>query len=182
MNILARQTEHYEAIENLLDESFGKNRHRRISYAIRAGNAFIPNLSYVLLDKGHLIATISCWPIYLQPIDNKYDARSLSLIMVGPIAVSQSYQNLGYGRMLINKVIKLAHDNALEGLVMIGDPDYYSQFDFTAMDNCAWQLPGPYESHRLLMHGDARDKLPKTGLLSPNIAKSNKLSDMKVSV
>lgn len=166
MNIIARQAEHYDAIENLLDESFGKDRHQRISYAIRAGTSFIPDLSFVMIENQKLIATISCWSIYLSTYkDGK--PRNLALIMVGPIAVAQSHQNLGYGRKLVNKVIEIAHENALDDLIMIGDPEYYSQFGFASMDACDWQLPGPYENHRLLVHGDAVNRLPNEGILGP---------------
>ncbi len=173
MNIIARQAEHYEAIENLLDASFGKNRHSRISYAIRQGVSFIPNLSFVLIEEQHLIATISCWPVFLKPIDNQYQARTIELIMVGPIAVSQSHQNLGYGRKLVRKVIEIVHEKTLDDLIMIGDPEYYAQFGFKAKSECDWQLPGPYERHRLLMHEDAINRLPKHGILGPNISDSN---------
>lgn len=170
MNIIARQTEHYDAIENLLDESFGEDRHHRISYAIRAGTSFIPNLSFIIIEEQKLIATISCWPIYFKPIKDGIGGDIIPLTMVGPIAVSQNHQNLGYGRMLVNKIIEIAHKNALDDLIMIGDPEYYSQFGFAAMNECEWQLPGPYEKQRLLVHGDAVNKLPKKGILGPNAA------------
>lgn len=181
MKTIGRQAHHNQAIENLLDESFGKDRQHRISYAIREGSAFIPNLSFVILENNNLIATISCWPIYLQPIHSEHDAPSITLIMVGPIAISHTHQNLGYGRKLVNKVIEIAHDNGLGELIMIGDPEYYSQFGFTAMNECDWQLPGPYEKHRLLVLGDAVNKLPKTGILGPNIAASSAPSKTKAS-
>lgn len=167
MNIINRQAEHYDAIENLLNTSFGKDRHERISYAIRKGTAFVPDLSFVIIEEQQLIATITCWPISLREIGCHNDADSISLIMVGPIAVSQSHQNLGYGRKLVHKVIEITYANALDDLIMVGDPEYYAQFGFAAMDACSWQLPGPYEKHRLLVHGDAVHRLPSKGFLGP---------------
>lgn len=172
MKIIKRHVAHHGAIENLLDESFGEDRQRRISYKIRAGTSYIENLSFVIIENQHLIATISCWPIYLLPINEAHD-QSIKLIMVGPIAVSNSHQNLGYGRKLVNKVIEIAKLNGLDKLVMIGDPEYYSQFGFAAMDRCDWQLPGSYEKHRLLMHGNAAKELPLSGILGPNPSHDN---------
>lgn len=170
MDIIARKAHHFEAIEDLLDESFGKDRHQRISYAIREGTSFITNMSFVIMEEQNLIATISCWPIYLQPTPKSHEDQKIALIMVGPIAVAASHQNLGYGRSLVNKTIEIAKHNGLGALIMVGDPDYYSQFGFQAMDECEWQLPGPYERHRLLVHGDAVQNLPKLGILRPNVA------------
>lgn len=170
MKIIKRQAEHHRAIENLLDESFGQDRHQRISYAIREGTAYIEDLSYVIFEDQHLIATISAWPIILSPIRGISEQQSIKLVMVGPIAVSQSYQNLGFGRQLVNTIIEIARHENLGALMMIGDPEYYAQFGFAAMDGCDWQLPGPYEKHRLLIHSDGANKLPTTGILGPNIA------------
>lgn len=170
MKIIKRQSEHHDAIENLLDESFGQDRHERISYAIREGTSYIEDLSFVIIKDRQLVATISCWPIILSPIRETSEQQSIKLVMVGPIAVSQSYQNLGFGRQLVNTIIEIVHHKGLGALMMIGDPEYYAQFGFAAMDGCDWQLPGPYEKHRLLIRSDGANKLPTSGILGPKIA------------
>jgi len=52
--------------------------------------------------------------------------------------------------------------------VMIGDPEYYGRFwGFSAEPTQEWQLPGPYEKHRLLVRCDNPAVLPVTGMLGP---------------
>lgn len=166
MKIITTDKLHQPQIEALLDQCFGSDRLSRTSYAIRHGTIALPQLSFVIIDDDdeksadHIIATIACWPICLRS-----DKQCVRLIMVGPIAVSPYHQNMGYGRQLVNHVIEASRKYEKTNLIMIGDPEYYGQFGFAALPHADWQLPGPYEKHRLLSRGNA--KLPSYGILGP---------------
>jgi predicted N-acetyltransferase YhbS len=51
--------------------------------------------------------------------------------------------------------------------VLIGDPEYYEPFGFTAEATGLWELPGPFERRRLLARLDEGQTLPTTGMLAP---------------
>lgn len=160
-----------EQIEALLDQSFGLNRQERTSYAVRRGSCAISNMSFVIIDVNIdiVIASIACWPIYLFPVDENTADNPISMVMVGPIVVSPNHQNMGYGRQLVNHVIEIAKQQGHKNLMMIGDPEYYGQFGFAAMENCEWILPGEYEKHRLLIYNNVT--LPQKAIIGPNIDK-----------
>ena len=142
------------AVESLLDEAFGTDRHARTAYRIRAGMPLIYHLSFAAFENGMLVGTVQSWPVAVG------DAP---VVLVGPVAVPPNRQRSGIGRMLMNKLVETAPDTAM---AMIGDPDYYGRFfGFTADATAGWDVPGPVERHRLLArNGNA---LPRAGALGP---------------
>jgi predicted N-acetyltransferase YhbS len=152
------------AIEALLDAAFGADRHNRAAYKLRKDMQAIDALSFAVLDDDQLIGSIQCWPVrikaYLQP-----DAE---LVMVGPVAVAPDRQNTGIGKRLMAAALDAAGQNGQPALMMIGDPEYYGQFGFFAAGTAGWQLPGPWDAHRLLLRNIGNHSLSKTGMLEPN--------------
>lgn len=156
----------HDAVEALLDAAFGRDRFGRTAYRIRTGMRELPELSLALLaDDGALIGTLQSWPVALT------DARGIShpLVMVGPVAVAPAHQGTGHGRALMDAVMDRAHAIGADPLMMIGDPDYYGRFwGFTAEGTGEWDVPGPVERHRLLVHRLGRAvALPARGALGP---------------
>lgn len=143
-----------DAIEALLDNAFGKDRHGRTAYRIREGMAWIPALSFGAYDGETLVGSLQCWPVALGDVP---------MILVGPVAVAPALQRGGIGRQLMTALLAAApHDP----LVMIGDPEYYGRFfGFSADATQKWRVPGPVERHRLLARSDR--PLPIDGMLGP---------------
>jgi len=152
-------------IEALLDRAFEPGRHQRTAYKVREGTDWLPALSFAALDdEDHLVGTIQCWPVAL----NTPDGRRHPLIMVGPVAVLPEVQGFGYGKALMAACIAALNPEAPLPQVMIGDPEYYGRFwGFSAEPTQEWDLPGPYEKHRLLVRCDNPAVLPLTGMLGP---------------
>ena len=143
-----------EAVEALLDEAFGRDRHARTAYRIRAGMTVIPDLSFAALDGSRLVGSLQCWPIALDAVP---------LVLVGPVAVLPDHHGEGLGRSLMAALLARAPDVPM---AMIGDPDYYGRFfGFTAAHTLGWDVPGPVDQRRLLARNV--DGLPKSGLLGP---------------
>ncbi len=152
-----------DAVEALLDAAFGTDRHGRTAYRVRDGMAAIPELSFAALQDGELVGSIQCWPVALHTDSGE----ATPMVMVGPVAVSPARQNVGIGRALMWRSIELADAGDIPGadvLMLIGDPEYYDQFGFDAGATGHWQLPGPFESRRLLARGDAPDR---AGIVGP---------------
>lgn len=148
------------AVEQLLDRAFGRDRHARTAYRLRAGKQAIPNLSFALIEGNVLLGSIQCWPVQLEDDDGTV----WPLVLVGPVAIVPERQQEGLGRRLMEAALAAA-GNGLP-LTLIGDPEYYGRFfGFDAAATGGWRLPGPVERHRLLARGE---NVPATaGLLGP---------------
>jgi predicted N-acetyltransferase YhbS len=145
-----------ELIETLLDAAFGADRHGRTAYRLREGSEPIAALSKAIVDGEELIASIQCWPVQVG---------ATKLVLVGPVAVDPGHQNEGHGRRLMHTMLEAAAKMGDPPMAMIGDPEYYGRFGFSADATGGWQLPGPWEAHRLLARNVAEHVLPETGML-----------------
>lgn len=146
-------------IENLLDDAFGPDRHKRTAYLLRQGVAVIDHLSFAIRDDRMMIGSIQCWPL---SVDNT------PLILVGPVAVASARQNSGLGHRLMHAMLAAGTPQDAP-MVMIGDPEYYGRFGFVADGTAGWTLPGPWEPHRLLLRNAHDVKLPDAGMLGPRL-------------
>ena len=141
------------AVEALLDRAFGTNRHLRTAYKVRGTARAIEDLSFSAVAGGELLGSIQCWPVSLNE-----ETAVHPLVMVGPVAVAPERQRDGIGRRLMERALAAADAAGPavtgEGLMLIGDPEYYGRFfGFTADRTALWRLPGSVERHRLLARG-----------------------------
>ena len=155
--------------DELLDSTFGPDRTSRTAYRIREGLQRLDGLSFAALDdEDYLAGTIELWPVSLTDEDGK----QYPMLMVGPVAVAPSRQNEGYGRALMAAALGAIEgpakpENPALPQVLIGDPDYYDKWDFTAAPTGEWDTPGPVERHRLLVRCENPAVFPKRGMLGP---------------
>ena len=166
--IVPLDTQPAQAIERLLDIAFGPDRHLRTAYRIREGMAWLPQLSFAMIDDaGGLIGTLQSWPVALiGPTGER-----TPLIMVGPVAVEPAHQNGGHGRALMDKVVATARETGAHPLMMIGDPEYYGRFwGFSTEHTRGWSAPGPFEPRRLLALAIDDRPIAATGMLGPRLA------------
>ena len=142
-----------DVVERLLDRAFGADRHQRTAYAVRAGTAALPALSFAAVAGDTLVGTIQCWPVALS-----LDSGAIApLTMVGPVAVDPPHQKTGIGHRLMAHALDAADRTGDDrALMLIGDPEYYARFfGFSAARTGGWRLPGSVDRHRLLARGDA---------------------------
>ncbi|WP_375428267.1 GNAT family N-acetyltransferase [uncultured Sphingomonas sp.] len=151
------------AVERLLDQAFGPDRHARTAYKVRGPARAVPELSFAAFEGDVLVGTVQCWPVALLADDG----GAHPLTMVGPVAVDPVRQRSGLGRALMACALAEAEaTGADEALTLIGDPEYYGRFfGFSADRTARWRLPGPVEPRRLLARGDAVPDL--AGVLGP---------------
>jgi predicted N-acetyltransferase YhbS len=151
------------AIEALLDLAFGADRHGRTAYRLRAGVSPEAAASCAAFDmRGELVGSLQSWPLGLSGADGAV----MPLWLVGPIAVHPDRRNEGIGRSMLRRALTAIDRTGLSAL-LIGDPEYYGPFGFSADATGGWQLPGPVERHRLLARIEAGVVLPATGMLGP---------------
>lgn len=156
-------------VEALLDCAFGKDRKDKTAYRVRAGTDWLPALSFAVIDEeSMLVGTIQVWPVALTDPQG----RRHPLLMVGPVAVLPGHQKQGYGLALMAAMAGAIDPSAPLPQVLIGDPEYYERFGFTAAPTQKWELPGEFERHRLLVRTDNPGILPDEGTLGPWIARA----------
>lgn len=166
--LICARSDHRIEIEDLLDRNLGKERLEKTAYRLRARADPIPGLSMVILSALKIVASVQYWPVQL--IDDAQNAMALTLL--GPIIVDTSLRNGGLGKRLMRASLAAADAAGHAAIVLIGDPEYYDEFGFSAAKTADWQLPGPFERHRLLLRADAQMCLPVKAQLAPlhNIA------------
>ena len=134
----------HDAVEHLLDLSFGSDRHSKTSYRLRAGNAPAPGLSLVVRDPGTgLSGTISFWPLAIG------EAQSAALLL-GPLAVHPDRQKLGIGLSLMREGLARAAAQGHALVLLVGDEPYYARLGFRKLPAGLITLPGPVNPERFL--------------------------------
>lgn len=134
----------HDAVEHLLDLSFGSDRHSKTSYRLREGNAPVPGLSLVVRDKGvKLAGTISFWPLAIGE-------REAPALLLGPLAVHPDRQGLGIGLELMREGLARARAKGHALVLLVGDEPYYSRVGFTRLPDGLISLPGPVAPERFL--------------------------------
>lgn len=153
-----------EMVEELLDRAFGEGRRTRTAYRVREETKWLPGLSFAALDADELlVGTIQAWPVALTD----EAGRAHKMLMVGPVAVLPEKQDLGYGRALMAALFRALESEPPLPQMLIGDPEYYGRFGFSAEHTSGWRLPGPWEPRRLLARAADPALLPSEGRIGP---------------
>lgn len=145
-----------EKVEQLLDDAFGSDRFGRTAYLLRKRSKPIVPLSFAIIENGEPVGSIQCWPVRVG---------DFPIVLVGPVAVTPSLQGKGIGHQLMHAMLEAAAKIGEPVMVMIGDPEYYGRFGFSAEQTGGWSLPGPWEPRRLLARNAMGVTLPETGIL-----------------
>ena len=145
-----------DKVKRLLDDAFGADRFGRTAYLLRKRSKPIGPLSFALVENAEAIGTIQCWPVRIG---------NFSIMLVGPVAVTPDLQGKGIGHQLMHAMLDAAAKIGEPVMVMIGDPEYYGRFGFTAEQTGGWSLPGPWEPRRLLARNAMGVATPHAGML-----------------
>ncbi|MBP6378891.1 MAG: N-acetyltransferase [Sphingorhabdus sp.] len=145
-----------DKVEQLLDDAFGSNRFGRTAYLLRKRSKPIVPLSFAIIENGEPVGSIQCWPVRVG---------DFPIVLVGPVAVTPSLQGKGIGHQLMHAMLEAAAKIGEPVMVMIGDPEYYGRFGFSAEQTGGWSLPGPWEPRRLLARNAKGVTLPEAGML-----------------
>lgn len=129
------------ARERLLDAAMGADRFRKTSARLREGRVAADHLSLVAEHDGAIVGTVRLWHVA---------AGGCPALMLGPLAVSAAHRSLGIGGALMRAALARAQALGHGAVILVGDPEYYGRFGFTAEVAAGTSMPGPFERHRLL--------------------------------
>jgi putative acetyltransferase len=143
MQIRNEQSSDHDAIREVIREAFAthpystQNEHRIVD-ALRDANAL--TVALVAIEEGAVVGYVACSPVSI-------DCKAGSWFGLGPIAVIPNRQDQGIGGELIQaSVLQLKAQHA-GGIVLLGDPEYYTRFGF--VENPKLILPDVPPSHFL---------------------------------
>ena len=134
--------------ERLLDAAMGRGRKRKSSEAIRRGRLPARGLSLVACGvDGSLVGTVRLWHVQAG---TDSDGSPVEALLLGPLAVCPSLKGQGVGGALMAAALSEARRLGHGAVILVGDPEYYSRFGFSAAAAEWLSMPGPFERRRLL--------------------------------
>ena len=131
---LEKSNDYFET-ENVIREAFWNhytpacNDHYLV-HIMRDCSSFISELDIVAVDENKIVGVSMCLKSWIRGDDGKeYEVLSL-----GPIGVLPEYQGKGIGGMMIARTKEIAKALGFRGILLCGDPDYYTRQGFIAAE------------------------------------------------
>lgn len=142
--IAIRQERNIDAAarEQLLDRAYGPARFTKCSARLRDGRLPAGGLSFIATDAGRVIGTLRLWNVSAGP--------GRAALLLGPLAVDPAYRSQGIGGKLMRQAITTARMRGHRAILLVGDPEYYERFGFSAEKTALLWMPGAYDRRRLL--------------------------------
>ena len=127
--ITTERPEDGPAIEDLLDQAFGYDRHAKTSYRYRRGRAPIGYLSLVARGPRGLVGSIRYWPVEIGH-------GGSPALLLGPLAIHPAHQGAGIGRGLAYQSLDMAWWARHRLVLLVGDLSYYGRMGFRPASPC----------------------------------------------
>lgn len=123
------------AIASVNRQAFGGHEEAVLVEALRAGNYVVASL--VALEDDAIIGHILFSPLPIETAAGEIPAAALA-----PVAVLPEHQSRGVGGALIRRGLELCRDRGCTAVVVVGHPEYYPRFGFSA--ELASRLAAPF--------------------------------------
>ena len=126
--------EDYFSVEEMTMGAFW-NKHQRgcdehyLVHKLRTSDCYIPELSRIAVKDGKVIGAIFYSKAYL-----KKGNETKEILTFGPLCVAPEFQGRGVGGILLDETMGIAKDKGYEGIVILGEPDYYPLHGFVTCD------------------------------------------------
>jgi predicted N-acetyltransferase YhbS len=127
--------------EALLDRAMGKARVLKPSERLRRGRLPAAGLALAAREHGRFVGTVRLWNV---------NAGGTEALLLGPLAVDPTAQGEGIGSGLMQLAIQRAADLGHRSIVLVGDPEYYARFGFSAALTGGLVMPAPVDRRRFL--------------------------------
>ncbi|HEX2017612.1 MAG TPA: N-acetyltransferase [Aurantimonas sp.] len=135
------------AREALLDAAMGPGRIRKSSETLRRDRQPARGLGFsAVAADGALAGTVRLWDIAAGSRGN----APVPALLLGPLAVDPACHGVGVGGALMRHAVAEAANFGHGAILLVGDPEYYRRFGFSAHATGELTMPGPFERHRLL--------------------------------
>lgn len=125
------------AVDALVLAAFGPGRFAKTAERLREAAALAAG--FCAFEGERLIGSVRLWSITVG------EARS---VFLGPIAVDASSRRGGLGAELVQACMEEAKAMKLDGVLLVGDPPYFSRFGFVAAPQAVFA--GPVDQRRVM--------------------------------
>ena len=142
------------AIDMLMAEAFGPDRHARTVWNLRPGPP-VESLCLVIREHGETVGSLRFWEVMLG---------DQLILLLGPLAVRPELRGRGLGQALILDALRRAKLGDWPLVLVSGEVDYYPRFGFVPAAPYDLDWPGFIEPERLQffeLKDGALDRLPK---------------------
>ena len=150
--VIARETRaDVPAIDALVLRAFGPGRFAKTAERMRerAERA----AGFVARSEGAIVGSVRLWAISIG---------ETPALFLGPIAVERAARESGVGARLVQACMDHAQAERSAGILLVGDPPYFSRFGFVQAEGV--RLSGPVDPSRLMWLPMASDA--PTGLVT----------------
>lgn len=124
------------AIKKVVTTAFGQTNEAKLVEAIRNSQNFIPELSIVAIEEGHLLGHILFSPIVIEAQEQTFSALALA-----PLAVIPTRQREGIGTELVQFGLSKCRELNHNLVVVLGHPSYYPRFGFQTANQFGIRAP-----------------------------------------
>ena len=142
LTILSETVDDAEAIERLLERTFGPGRYARTAYRIREDIEHRLDLSFVAR-----IGTLMVGSVRLSPIR----IGATPALLLGPLTIEPPFRERGIGKALLERALDAARGKGHRLVVLVGDEPYYGRVGFKRIPKGVATMPGPVDPARLLV-------------------------------
>ncbi len=125
------------AVEALVLAAFGPGRFAKTAERLREQAGI--EAGFVVRENGRIVGSVRLWRIAVG---------ETPALFLGPIAVDVASRRAGLGADLVAACVDHAKRAGTAGVLLVGDPPYFSRFGFQAAPDA--RLPGPVDPRRVL--------------------------------
>ena len=130
MKIRKENTNDYEAVYSLIKTAFASAEHadgneQDLVTALRAGDAYIPDLSLIAEIDGKIVGHI---------LFTKAKIENIDVLALAPLSVLPEYQRQGIGLALINAGHRIARKLNYPYSIVLGSENYYPKAGYLPAD------------------------------------------------
>jgi predicted N-acetyltransferase YhbS len=148
LTILPETEKDAQAIERLLERTFGPGRFVLSAYRLREHVDHLLDLSFTARIGTLLVGSVWMTPVVIG------EAKAL---LLGPLTIEPPFRDRGIGLKLIQRALAAAKDKGHRMVFLVGDEPYYARAGFKRVPKGQVTLPGPADPARILVAELAAD-------------------------
>ena len=142
LTVLSETAGDAQAIERLLERTFGPGRFVLSAYRLREHVDHRLDLSFTARIGTLLVGSVRQLPILVG------DTPAL---LLGPLTVEPPFRSRGVGRALLDRALAEAKAKGHRLVLLVGDEAYYGRVGFKMIPKGRVKMPGPVDYARLLV-------------------------------
>lgn len=119
--VRAERPEDAGAIREVLTAAFDTDGEAELVAALRASDAWLPELSVVAERDGRVVA---------YALLSRITVDAHPALALGPVAVLPADQRRGLGTEVVREALRRARDGGERLVLVLGEPAYYARFGF----------------------------------------------------